>query len=448
MQNSLLVMLSLGGLIFSILSILENHVKWILSFCDIFGEGCRKALKFHLFGIPVSWYGAVYYIFLIILIYLMEPLIFLYVMAGFGIELTFIWIMIYIRAFCIFCTINAAMITGLFILVFDVQRVWEGVSIVLFFLMGSLYFLYRENVSELAGASETEDDLIAAKINGDVITMEDVEQPLVQPIYSLRTKIYQLKKNRLEQLIRELLIKKQAKLENKSETDLINSFLKSKAHDFDDRADEGKKEEKIIEYADSLKKKINVKVFLQPPRLPIINVPIKDDPSLGPLNALVVIVEFSDYLCPGCQKGHEIAETIKKKFKGRIRWVFKDFPLEQHEGADKMAEAAHCAHDQGKFWQYQDILFSMGKKTGSEELIQCAKNLGLDVAKFKQCIDNQRYRPKVQENIRVGKKIGIASTPTFVINGQMLSGVPSPEKFEELIEEAFRKANSLNTSER
>ncbi len=448
MQNSLFVILSLGGLLFSILSILEKHVKWILSFCDIFGEGCRKALKFHLFGIPVSWYGAVYYIFLIILVYLMEPLLFLYVMAGFGIELTFIWIMIYIRAFCIFCTINAAMMTGLFILVFDVHRVWEGISIVLVFLMGSLYFLYRENVSELAGASETEDDLIAAKINGDVITMEDVEQPLVQPIYSLRTKIHQLKKDRLEQLIREILIKKQAKLENKSETDLINSFLKSKAHDFDDRADEHKKEKKIMEYADSLKKKFNVKVFLQPPRLPIINVPIKDDPSLGPLNALVVIVEFSDYLCPGCQKGHKIAETVKKKFKGRIRWVFKDFPLEQHEGADKMAEAAHCAHDQGKFWQYQDILFSMGKKTGSEELIRCAKNLGLDVAKFKQCIDNQQYRSKVQENIRAGKKIGIASTPTFVINGQMLSGAPSPEKFEELIEEAFMKANSVKTSDR
>jgi protein-disulfide isomerase len=69
-------------------------------------------------------------------------------------------------------------------------------------------------------------------------------------------------------------------------------------------------------------------------------------------------------MCPACQKGHEIAESIKKKFGNPIHWVFKDFPLEQHEGADRMAEAAHCANDQGKFWQYQDFLFSSEKKPG------------------------------------------------------------------------------------
>jgi len=73
MQNTFLAFLAAGGLLVSILSILEKYVKWILSFCDIFGKGCRKALKFHLFGIPVSWYGAAYYLFLIILISVMEP---------------------------------------------------------------------------------------------------------------------------------------------------------------------------------------------------------------------------------------------------------------------------------------------------------------------------------------------------------------------------------------
>ncbi len=79
---------------------------------------------------------------------------------------------------------------------------------------------------------------------------------------------------------------------------------------------------------------------------------------MGPADALVVVVEFSDYLCPGCRKGYEITKTIRDKYRDRIRWVFKDFPLDRHEGADKMAEAAHCANDQGKFWQYQDLLFS------------------------------------------------------------------------------------------
>ncbi len=239
MQNTFLAFLAAGGLLVSILSILEKYVKWILSFCDIFGKGCRKALKFHLFGIPVSWYGAAYYLFLIMLIRMIEPWVFWFIIIGFGIELTFIWIMIYIRAFCIFCIINAAMMTGLFLCVFDTGRILESISIILIFFMGSLYFFYRENLSEFTGALE-----------------------------------------------------------------------------------------------------------------------IEDDPGMGPADALVVVVEFSDYLCPGCRKGYEITKTIRDKYRDRIRWVFKDFPLDRHEGADKMAEAAHCANDQGKFWQYQDLLFS------------------------------------------------------------------------------------------
>jgi len=328
MENTLLVFLALGGLFVSILSILERYVKWILSFCDIFGKGCRKALKYHLFGIPVSWYGVVYYLFLIILIYLMEPWVFWFIMAGFGIELTFVWIMIYIRAFCIFCVINATMMTGLFLYVFDINRILESLSIILISFMGSLYFLYRENISEFTGALETE-----------------------------------------------------------------------------------------------------------------------DDPGTGPKDALVVVVEFSDYLCPGCRKGHEIAKTIKRKYKDRIRWVFKDFPLEHHIGADKMAEAAHCANDQRKFWQYQDLLFSSEKTPDSQELKNYAKSLGLDDEQFSYCIDNRKHQSKVEKNVKDGKEMGISAIPTFIINGQMISGAPSPEKFEKLIEKALKKASSVTTAD-
>ncbi|MFO8084504.1 MAG: thioredoxin domain-containing protein [Desulfobacterales bacterium] len=442
MHNTILIFLAIGGLLASVLSILEKHIKWILSFCDIFGEGCRKALKFQLFGIPVSWYGLAYYVFLVFLIYLMEPWIFWYVMAGFGIELTFVWIMIYIRAFCIFCTINAVMMTGLFILVFDPGRIWESLPIVLIFFMGSLFFLYRENVSEFKGTTKTDDESIAARINGDVITIKEVEQPLTQKIYRLRSQIYQLKKARLEKLIRELLIKKQAKLTGMSEKELINTILEDKFKDFDGELENGKKEETIIEYADSLRKNFEVKVFLRAPRLPAINVPIKDDPSLGHPDAPVVVVEFSDYLCPGCRKAHENAEIVKEKYRDRIRWVFKDFPLEQHKGADKMAEAAHCADEQGKFWPYQDLLFSSKFEPRMEKLEKFAESLGMDKKKFRQCVESRKYKSKVEESVKIGKEAGVSATPTFIINGQMISGAPSPAKFEEIIEKALEKATS------
>ena len=320
-----MVLLALGGLIVSILSILEKYVKWILSFCDIFGKGCRKALKYHLFGVPVSWYGAAYYSFLILLIYLMEPWVFGFIMVGFGVELTFVWILFYVRAFCIFCTINALMMTGLFLCAFDSNRIFEGLLIVLFFFLVSLFLLYRENVSELSG---------------------DLE--------------------------------------------------------------------------------------------------IEDDPGTGPKNALVIIVKFSDYLCPGCRKAHEITKSIKDKYKDRIRWVFKDFPLEHHEGADKMAEAAHCANDQGKFEEYQDMLFSSQKVPDFQKLIEYAKNLGLDDEKFRHCLENGKHRSKVEKNLKNGKELGITAIPTFIINGKVISGAPSPEKFEKFIEKAFRNALTIS----
>jgi predicted DsbA family dithiol-disulfide isomerase/uncharacterized membrane protein len=445
MQHTLLVFLAIGGLFFSILSVLEKHVKWIISFCDIFGQGCRKALKFHLFGIPISWYGLIYYIILIFLVYVMEPWVFWFIMAGFGIELTLIWIMIYFRAFCIFCTINAVIMIALFLFVFDLAGIWESLSIILIFSMGSLFFIYRENVSEFKVVSETNDDSIVAKVNGDVITMEEVEHPLIQNIYSLKTKIYQLRKERLERLVRERLIKKQARLKGVSDKELIDLILKDKSNNFDDTLEQSKKEE-IIKYADSLKPNYNIEVFLQPPVLPVINVPIIDNPYLGRRNAPVVVIEFSDYMCPACRKTHQIVEHIKKKYRDRIQWVFKDFPLEQHEGADKMAEAAYCANDQGTFWKYQDLLFSSENKPGPEEFKQYAQKLGLDEKKFMQCIENRKHRSRVEENVKIGREIGISATPTLIINGEMISGTMSAEKLEELIEEALKKVSPTITA--
>jgi len=437
MQNTVLVLLATGGLVFSILSILEKYVKWILSFCEIFGQGCRKTLKFHLFGIPASWYGAAYYIVFFFLIFQMEYGVYWFIMIGFGIELTFIWIMVYnIRAFCLFCTLNAVMMAGLFLYVFDINRMWESLSIILISFITSLFFFQRENISEFSDTVEAEpepeeDDDIAAVINGDVITLEEVEEPLSQDLYRLRSQIYQLSKNKLDELIRELLIKKQAKAEGKSEEELIETIVK----DTDDKAGENQKQEKINKYADSLKEKFHVEVFLQKP-----SPPVKDDPAQGPPDASVAVVEFSDYLCPACRKGHDISKTIKKKYGDQIRWIFKDFPLKQHKGSDKMAEAAHCADDQDRFWQYQDLMFSSEGPADLQQLEKYAEDLDLDTDTFRHCMETHKHRRKVEKNIKSGKDAGISATPTFIINGQKISGSLPVEKFEELIEESLRNA--------
>jgi protein-disulfide isomerase len=336
--------------------------------------------------------------------------------------------------------------TVLFIFVFDFDRIWESLSIILIFSMVSLFYIYRENVSEFKVVSENNDDSIVAKINGNGITMEEVEHPLTQNIYSLRKKIYQLKKDRLEQLIRERLIQKQAKVKGISDKELIDLILKDTIDNFDDKLEQSKKEEILIKYADSLKPNYNVEVLLQPPVLPVINVPITDGPYLGHRNAPVVVIEFSDYMCPACRKTHQIVKRIKKKYRNHVQWIFKDFPLEQHEGAEKMAEAAYCANDQGKFWKYQDLLFSSENKPGPEEFKQYAQKIGLDEKKFMQCIEHRKHKFKVEENVKIGREMGISATPTLIINGQMISGALSAEKFEDLIEEALKKVSPAITA--
>jgi protein-disulfide isomerase len=174
---------------------------------------------------------------------------------------------------------------------------------------------------------------------------------------------------------------------------------------------------------------------------------VKDDPFLGPPDASVVVVEFSDYLCPGCRKAHDISKTIKEKYGDQICGVFKDFPLKQHKGSDKMAEAAHCADDQGKFWQYQDLMFSSEGPVDLQQLEKYAEDLDLGTDKFRHCMETQKHRRKVAKNIKNGKEAGVSVTPTFIINGQKISGTLTVERFEERIEAALHNVSSIKTED-
>ncbi|MGA6925523.1 MAG: vitamin K epoxide reductase family protein, partial [Desulfosarcina sp.] len=116
--------LILAGAAVSIVSALERHVRWIAAVCSLFGEGCRKTADFTLFNIPISWWGMAYYAALALAALIAKPWLFWLVMAGFGFELTFVWIMVAVGAFCIFCVLNAAVVAGLVWVVFDPALAW------------------------------------------------------------------------------------------------------------------------------------------------------------------------------------------------------------------------------------------------------------------------------------------------------------------------------------
>ena len=173
-----------------------------------------------------------------------------------------------------------------------------------------------------------------------------------------------------------------------------------------------------------------------------VKVDLGDSPVRGPANAPVTIVEFSDFQCPFCARGAETVTELKKKYGNKIRLAFKQFPLPMHKDARPASEAALCVNEQGsdKFWKYHDILFKNQQELTPANFEKWAKDVGADTKKWKECYDSKKYAAKVQAEMDYGEKIGVKSTPTFFVNGQLLSGALPIEQFSEVIDEELEGA--------
>ena len=124
----------------------------------------------------------------------------------------------------------------------------------------------------------------------------------------------------------------------------------------------------------------------------------------------------------------------------KVRLVFRDFPLANHANAQPAAEAANCAWEQGKFWEYHDRLFQNQRALGAAQLKQYAADLGLQVEEFNACLDGGRYRQDVVQDLQDGQRLGVRGTPAFFINGRFISGAQSFETFAQIIDEELQRA--------
>lgn len=185
-----------------------------------------------------------------------------------------------------------------------------------------------------------------------------------------------------------------------------------------------------------------VTVSLDPPRS---HVTIADhDPSRGPKDAPITIVEFSEYQCPFCGRVTPTLKALEQKYAGKVRIVFKDFPLQNHLQAPKAAEAAHCAGDQGKYWEMHDLLFSNQQQLQIADLKKYAGGVGLDQAKFDQCLDAGTHAANVQADVDLGSQMGVQSTPTLYVNGRIVTGAQPASVFEAIIDdELSRKSGKM-----
>jgi len=195
----------------------------------------------------------------------------------------------------------------------------------------------------------------------------------------------------------------------------------------------------------SLRLKTPVKVTLAAPRT---NVDTGDAPSLGPTDATVTMVTFSDFQCPACGRSYPTVKRIMDQYKGRIRFVFRDFPLSIHPQAPKAAEAAACANEQGKFWQMHDAMFENQQKLAVSDLKSTAASLGLDTERFVACLDSGKKTADWQADMEAGKKYGVNSTPSFFINGRLIAGAAPYPAFAQIIDEELQRAGGASPAVR
>ena len=146
---------------------------------------------------------------------------------------------------------------------------------------------------------------------------------------------------------------------------------------------------------------------------------VDDNPFKGDKNAKLTIIEFSDYQCPVCA-GHfrETLPQIEKDYikTGKVKYIFRDFPIETiHPQAPKAHEAAHCAAEQGKYWEMHDRLFANPKALTRTDLSRHAQAIALDMARFQSCLDRSAQADKVRADLQAGIAFGVKSTPTFLL---------------------------------
>ncbi len=315
-----------------------------------------------------------------------------------------------------------------------------------------------------AASPDMPPDTVVATIGNEKITAgqldKEVGPQLKQMEDQFQKQKFDLRKQRLDQMVMEKLVKAEAAKKGQTEEEFYKAEIDAKvAQPSDEQINKlfeeskarlppgstvetyrgqivdfltrNQKQEKARELFERLRKENNVSVKLTEPRKQV----EASGPARGRADAKVTIVEFSDFECPFCSRAHDVVEQVMQQYAGKVKLTFRHYPLPFHPNAQKAAEASMCAHDQGKFWEYHDVLFQNREALGVDSLKKYAADLKLDTAKFNQCLDGNTKADLVKADFEAGGKVGVNGTPAFFINGIMISGAQPIEEFKRIIDQ-------------
>jgi len=198
-----------------------------------------------------------------------------------------------------------------------------------------------------------------------------------------------------------------------------------------------KKQKELSDFIKKLRKQADISIKLQRHR---VKVQVDDDdPSKGPKSAPILLVEFSEFQCPFCKRTRPTLDKILNKYGSKVRYIFRDFPLSFHKQAKSAANAANCAQEQGKYWEFFEQLWKSQGKHSNEKLIEIGQGIGLSMSPFKACVESEKYFSEIDKDQKAGSEMGVTGTPAYFVNGVFLSGAQPYERFEEIIEEELAK---------
>ncbi len=314
----------------------------------------------------------------------------------------------------------------------------------------------KEPVATIAGQPIYEDELLPA--------MSDQLQ-------QLRNQEYQIKSRTLEKLIDQKLLEAEGKKRGIPADQVENIEVDSKIADPTDaeveayylgqgnrsrsldevkaQLRESLKQAKLDlarqEFMQRLWREYNVGILLSAPKA---DVGFDAARVRGPADAPITIVEFSDFQCPFCRSSYPVMKELLSKYAGKIKVAYRDFPLREiHPQAQIAAEAARCATEQGKFWEYHDLLFSNPDKLDAAGLLELARQLSLNETQFENCLATGKFRPAIEADRQAGVKARVSGTPAFFINGIPLSGAQPASVFEKTIDAELSRMNQLHQTQ-
>ena len=284
---------------------------------------------------------------------------------------------------------------------------------------------------------------VLAIVNGEQITSGNIEDSLLPLVFDVQEQVYKLRQNELELSINDALLMQEAQKRKITTTVLLDTEIKPKAITEADASafyeqnkervsgDFAQTKESIISYlqqmelrkverayVEKLRAGASIQRFLVAPEPPALAINTTDQPSLGNPSAPVTIVAFTDYQCPSCAATKPTLDRLVKEYGDKLRLVVRDFPLDQHADAFKAAEAAEAAREQGKYWEYIEVLMSNQTALSVAKLKEYATELSLDRARFDQALDSGQFAERVRRDLEDGNRLRIDSTPTLFINGR------------------------------